>query len=767
MYHLDNTSGVPEMPEPKDQQSISPRWFGESQEQGGISWPGADWFNTVQAELLNMLHQVNLPPDKKSFDQLSKAVLLHVIKGLNDNLNVPDGFKFMGQVPNVATLSAIQGKNGDRVLLESYYGGWAATLDGEALGGGEFFFDSSQVGINNGVTIFNGWVRKVKDKTLTTYDAGLTPDDGTNATSRLQALVDVLKKKYTLVGYGKHRVNDHIVFDSIRDLTIINGGGFCVSARELRDSWTHHGWEGNELPDAVLYFRFCPGLKITSGVTVIGARSWNPDYNPAQTFEMGDAGIRLHHCPGFKISGVEVSHVFTWGIYSEYGDGGEVSWSYVHDGCRQSGINICAYSSNVTIDNNIVENFPLYGVELENFPYVAMPVPTEYVSCKSNTLIRCGKGIGIVGNIVRADVITNTSIECYSGYFTRTEGFSKRISLKSNVAQDCQNGLEITSSTNVYVDDIDISAYNPPATGLFTSPYDAVMKWGNDKSQFYTHGWSPLAQAFILGQVNSLIVWLNGVKYTAIAGVRDDNVSLGSNAGISYACLITLDKPLTEDVELFTPVSYTLTNLSFSAITKGVYTRQYNSNFQKNDKIFVTNAKIRGVQNAIHTTEVYDDNTSIRQRLTNNEMDDCPYWLRGGGNGIYIEGNRPSKGCSAAITQGAPNLISSYSIPVQDHQRKNTTDAPRNCYFPTLKNQVCVGFTIIFQTPSNAGPSDIIVRLNGQLWYTFPASKWVSTGLVNVSFVALIAAADNQYITIDNAAGNLGYVAFDMLIHIL
>jgi hypothetical protein len=24
MYHLDNTSGVPEMPEPKEQQSISP-----------------------------------------------------------------------------------------------------------------------------------------------------------------------------------------------------------------------------------------------------------------------------------------------------------------------------------------------------------------------------------------------------------------------------------------------------------------------------------------------------------------------------------------------------------------------------------------------------------------------------------------------------------------------------------------------------------------------------------------------------------------------
>lgn len=74
MYHLDNTSGVPEMPEPKDLQSISPRWFGESQEQGGISWPGADWFNVVQAELLNLLSAAGIQPEKAVFDQLSKAI---------------------------------------------------------------------------------------------------------------------------------------------------------------------------------------------------------------------------------------------------------------------------------------------------------------------------------------------------------------------------------------------------------------------------------------------------------------------------------------------------------------------------------------------------------------------------------------------------------------------------------------------------------------------------------------------------------------------
>ncbi|HHS9744597.1 TPA: hypothetical protein ACTW9O_001490 [Raoultella ornithinolytica] len=74
MYHLDNTSGVPEMPEPKETQSISPRWFGESQEQGGISWPGADWFNIVQAELLAILSLAEESPDKTKFNQIASAI---------------------------------------------------------------------------------------------------------------------------------------------------------------------------------------------------------------------------------------------------------------------------------------------------------------------------------------------------------------------------------------------------------------------------------------------------------------------------------------------------------------------------------------------------------------------------------------------------------------------------------------------------------------------------------------------------------------------
>lgn len=96
MYHLDNTSGVPEMPEPKEQQSNTPRWFGESQEQGGISWPGADWFNVVQAELLNLLAAAGIEPEKRAYDQLSKAIPVLGDAQLRLNLRQNDGAGLIG-----------------------------------------------------------------------------------------------------------------------------------------------------------------------------------------------------------------------------------------------------------------------------------------------------------------------------------------------------------------------------------------------------------------------------------------------------------------------------------------------------------------------------------------------------------------------------------------------------------------------------------------------------------------------------------------------
>nr|NMN90517.1 hypothetical protein [Brenneria salicis ATCC 15712 = DSM 30166]RBP64847.1 hypothetical protein DES54_10672 [Brenneria salicis ATCC 15712 = DSM 30166]RLM31566.1 hypothetical protein BHG07_04730 [Brenneria salicis ATCC 15712 = DSM 30166] len=96
MFHLDNQSGVPEMPEVNQLQSNTPRWFGESDEQGGISWPGADWFNIVQAELLNILAEAEIAPDKQNQSQLLFAIIKLAGKVLDDGLKSPDVDKLLG-----------------------------------------------------------------------------------------------------------------------------------------------------------------------------------------------------------------------------------------------------------------------------------------------------------------------------------------------------------------------------------------------------------------------------------------------------------------------------------------------------------------------------------------------------------------------------------------------------------------------------------------------------------------------------------------------
>lgn len=116
MFHLDNTSAVPEMPEPKDPQSNTARWFGESAQQGGISWPGADWFNIVQAELLNILQLDGIDPDKATHDQAAKAIK-GVVNNLKNSFTASDGLRLIGSINGVSNLVNIEATDGDRVQL--------------------------------------------------------------------------------------------------------------------------------------------------------------------------------------------------------------------------------------------------------------------------------------------------------------------------------------------------------------------------------------------------------------------------------------------------------------------------------------------------------------------------------------------------------------------------------------------------------------------------------------------------------------------------
>ncbi|WP_369596660.1 phage tail protein [Salmonella enterica] len=62
------------MPALSPVQSNTPTWFTEGDKNKGISWIGQDWLNILQAELLNILSEAGIKPDKGKLNQLTLSV---------------------------------------------------------------------------------------------------------------------------------------------------------------------------------------------------------------------------------------------------------------------------------------------------------------------------------------------------------------------------------------------------------------------------------------------------------------------------------------------------------------------------------------------------------------------------------------------------------------------------------------------------------------------------------------------------------------------
>ncbi|HFF9504405.1 MULTISPECIES: phage tail protein [Serratia] len=76
MFHIDNASSVAEMPTVHPQLFTQPRWFTEGGEGIEPTYPGCDWFNIIQAEMLNVLALAGIAPDKTKLDQFAQAIRL-------------------------------------------------------------------------------------------------------------------------------------------------------------------------------------------------------------------------------------------------------------------------------------------------------------------------------------------------------------------------------------------------------------------------------------------------------------------------------------------------------------------------------------------------------------------------------------------------------------------------------------------------------------------------------------------------------------------
>ncbi|HFD6663203.1 TPA: hypothetical protein ACF5RZ_000681 [Morganella morganii] len=74
MFGLDNKSGINVMPPIAPADSQTPLWFTEGGAGLSATYPGQDWFNQIQAELLNVLNEAGITPEKGKLNQLSLSI---------------------------------------------------------------------------------------------------------------------------------------------------------------------------------------------------------------------------------------------------------------------------------------------------------------------------------------------------------------------------------------------------------------------------------------------------------------------------------------------------------------------------------------------------------------------------------------------------------------------------------------------------------------------------------------------------------------------
>ncbi|MWM94551.1 phage tail protein [Escherichia coli] len=74
MFHVDNPTGVPVMPPVAAELSKTTLYFTEGGNGIPPTYPGPDWFNIIQSELLEILRQANIKPDKNITNQIMTAL---------------------------------------------------------------------------------------------------------------------------------------------------------------------------------------------------------------------------------------------------------------------------------------------------------------------------------------------------------------------------------------------------------------------------------------------------------------------------------------------------------------------------------------------------------------------------------------------------------------------------------------------------------------------------------------------------------------------
>ncbi|HHT1436276.1 TPA: hypothetical protein ACTYX1_001224 [Citrobacter freundii] len=205
MYHVDNSTGVPVMPQPSPVTSKTELFFTEGGNGVPPTYPGPDWFNAIQSELLNILRAAELEPDKMDTMQILAALKILFLSRSNPFGDIKaDGpaaiataLSNLGLVPAIVLPSGynipFHIRNTPGILYSAQYPG---TYTNEPDFGGEWFdvYSARHTPGSEGASTFIAVSRTGKIATAslidTTFSGWNRVIDGTNSTQAGRDLIN-------------------------------------------------------------------------------------------------------------------------------------------------------------------------------------------------------------------------------------------------------------------------------------------------------------------------------------------------------------------------------------------------------------------------------------------------------------------------------------------------------------------------------------------------------------------------------------------------
>ncbi|WKV23613.1 tail spike protein [Acinetobacter phage vB_Ab-P-7] len=387
----------------------------------------------------------------------------------------------ISNIESIADLLAIpEPFTGRTVHVASYYAGLGK-------GGGRFSYDATKALLNDGVTVFNGWVRDLSSKTLTTDDAGLLGDGSDlSVTTRLQALANAVQNDFKVSFYGNYSVTTHINFRDVSALKLTGLGTLSAD----RTNWVFG--TTNTRNRGVIQLFNCPYYEVDGndwGWTIVGALKNNP--NATQPWQDGDVCIQAHSSPHGYIHHLHTKETFAWSILAEVSPYTVVRQNKISTCVRQSGVNVVINGGHsCDVSYNRISDANLYAVEWETY------TPSYDNTSNYNVITDCYKGI----------VCTGTGVQS-----VHSEG---------NIIKRCKealNGYPLANSVNVTYTNNTVLQCD-----------DAIVYSGvvNFTASFNTVRFAAGAQFFYFSSYGSILEVLSPTEFLILPNILPFNTSL-------------------------------------------------------------------------------------------------------------------------------------------------------------------------------------------------------------------------------------------------